>query len=180
MKTVLRGKLFQFETTSGLFSKDKVDLGSQLLIENMDVGESDLVLDLGCGYGPIGLVAASLANNGKVYMVDTDIRAVKYSKVNSSINKIANVEILASDGFEEIQNVVFDLILSNPPSHLAKEVMIKFVQDSKSQLKKSGRLYLVTEKRISPMIKRELEKEFGNCKIVARDTNYSVSMAYKL
>ena len=129
--TTLRGKKFCFETKPGLFSKDKIDAGTKLLIENMSIDPSDIILDLGCGYGPIGIVAATLAVKGKVYMVDVDIRAIKYSQINKKINKVSNIEIRPSDGFENLIDLSFDVVLSNPPSHTAKETIREFVKARK-------------------------------------------------
>ena len=175
--TTLRGRNFRFKTKPGLFSKNIVDPGSKLLIEYMVVKSSDTVLDLGCGYGAIGLVAASLANEGKVYMVDTDIRAVKFSKINAFLNKIENVEIIASDGFEELSTMCFDVVLSNPPSHLPKETMIEFIEGAKENLNKGGKLYFVNEKRIQPLVKREFRRVFGNYEWVTQNPQYIVSTA---
>ncbi len=173
----LRGRDFQFETKPGLFSKDQVDSGSRLLIDSVEIHPNDTVLDIGCGYGVVGLVIASLANKVKVYMVDTDIRAIKYSKINATLNKIDNVEIIASDGFEELPNVKFDIVVSNPPSHLPKETMIEFIEDSKKQLKADGKLYFVNEKRIKLLIKREFMRVFGNHQVVAENSVYVISVA---
>ncbi len=83
IQTTLRGHLLQFETKPGLFSKGEIDKGSSLLIDRMEISSTDTVLDLGCGYGAIGLVAARMANRGTVWMVDTDVRAVQYATINA-------------------------------------------------------------------------------------------------
>ena len=178
---VLKSKQFHFETTAGLFSKNKVDEGSRLLINSMEIAPEDNVLDLGCGYGPIGLTAATLASKGIVWMVDTDIRAVKYSKLNAELNHINNVKILASDGFEEIPDgVFFDVIVSHPPTHAPKETIIEFIENSRQRLKKKGgQLYFVTESRVRPMIKREFERVFDNCKLLVSDKRHAISFAEK-
>lgn len=179
IKTVLRSKQYCFETKPGLFSKDKIDSGSRLLIENMIINPNDIVLDIGCGYGVIGLVAASLAFKSKVYLVDTDIRATKYSKININLNHLENVEVLASDGFEAVPNTRFNVVVSNPPSHLPKETMIEFICGAKKQLKNGGKLYFVNEKRLKPLIKREFERVFGNYEAVAQNSTHVVSLAYQ-
>lgn len=176
---VLRGKEYSFDTKPGLFSKNEVDPGSELLINTMIIEPHDIVLDLGCGYGAIGLVAADLAHLGKVYMADTDVRAVTCSKLNAKLNTIENVEILASDGFEGIPDITFDVIVSNPPSHLPKETIREFVEGAVKQLKKGGRVYFVTEKRIQPMVQREFERVFGNYGDVASRDRYVVSVAHR-
>ncbi len=85
---ILRGFEFVFHSTWGLFSPREIDAGSKLLIDYMDVNKSDICLDLGCGYGAIGLCMAKLAERGKVYMVDKDFVAVEYAKKNAVINRV--------------------------------------------------------------------------------------------
>ena len=172
------GKTYTFETKAGLFSKDKIDKGSLLLLSNVNINNDDVILDIGCGYGAIGLVIAGQTSRGKVYMVDTDIRAVKYSKINAKLNSISNVEILLSDGFKNVsKELKFDVVLSNPPSHMPKETIIEFIEGSRKYLKKGGKLYFVTEKRIRPMIEREFLKEFHNYELIKSDSTYAISFA---
>lgn len=128
---LLRGENYVFETKTGLFSKDHTDDGTKLLIEKMQIASKDTVLDLGCGWGPIGIVSARLANQSKVYMVDTDIRAIKYSQLNAELNDVKNIEIRLSDGFENLEGINFDVICSNPPSHSSNETLIEFIEESK-------------------------------------------------
>lgn len=127
-----------FETKPGLFSKDRVDLGSGFLIEKMRIKSDDVVLDLGCGYGPIGIVAAKHFNPKMVYLVDTDIRAIKYCERNIELNKIQNAKAVLSDGFENLKGLQFDVVLSNPPSHLPKETILEFLNGSKEHLRLGG------------------------------------------
>lgn len=173
-KTLLRGQNYIFETKTGLFSKDGVDSGTKLLIDKMKINPTDIVLDLGCGWGPIGIVAAKLATKGKVYMADIDIRAIKYSQLNASLNEVENIETRLSDGFENLEEINFDAILSNPPSHSSNETLIDFIEDSRKHLKNGGKLYFVVEKRISPFIKRELKRVFNNYKIVSLSPKHTL------
>jgi 16S rRNA (guanine1207-N2)-methyltransferase len=175
----LRGNEFRFNTKPGLFSKDEIDAGSRLLIDHMEIRPTDAVIDLGCGYGAIGLVAASLATEGNVYMVDVDIRAVEYSQSNAELNDIKNVKVIASDGFKKVPEIEFDVVVSNPPSHMPKETIIEFIEEAHRRLCKGGRLYFVNERRIRSMIQREFERVFGNYARVAADSQYIVSMATK-
>lgn len=89
---LLRGENYVFETKTGLFSKDRIDDGTKLLIEKMQINPTDTILDLGCGWGPIGIVVTKLANKGKVYMVDIDIRAIKYSQLNAELNNVKKLK----------------------------------------------------------------------------------------
>lgn len=175
----LRGQNYIFETKTGLFSRDRVDDGTKLLIEKMQIKPTDAVLDLGCGWGSIGIVAARLANQGKVYMVDTDIRAIKYSQLNSQLNNVKNIEIGLSDGFENLKEINFDVICSNPPSHSSNETLIEFIEGSKKHLKNKGKLYLVVEKRISSLIKRELERVFSNYEVESLSLKHILFLASK-
>ncbi len=170
----LRGEHYTFKTKPGLFSHTKLDKGTELLVNIMEIRLGDVVLDLGCGCGVIGIVAAHLARNGKVSMVDTDVRAIKYSKINAELNGITNVEIKASDGFEELDNMQFDVILSNPPNHSPKDTFVEFFEGAKKHLKKNGKLFFVTENRLKPMVKRELERIFGNFEKVASNSEYII------
>jgi len=179
INTILRGKKYIFETKLGLFSSNDIDPGTRLLIENMPIDKTDVVLDLGCGYGPVGIVAADLAAKGRVYMVDVDIRAMKYSLINSKLNKVKNVIIKPSDGFEELFGLKFDVVLSNPPSHTHKETIHQFISDAKNYLNSHGELYFVVERRIKPMFKRQLQSVFENYKEVAVGPKHIVVFAYK-
>jgi len=87
-----------FETKPGLFSWERVDRGSALLVEHVQVKDGDIIADVGCGWGAIGLALATLTPRGKVVMVDVDIRAVEYAGRNATLNSIKNVLIVASDG----------------------------------------------------------------------------------
>lgn len=174
------GRPYTFKTKPGLFSKNEIDPGTLLLIETVEISPSDTVLDLGCGYGPIGIVAAGKAFKGKVYLVDADIRAVKHSEENVKLNNIRNAEVRISDGFDNLKDIEFDLVLSNPPSHMPKETLIEFIEGAFRQLKASGKFYFVTEKRIKPLIKREFERVFGNYEETAQKGVYVVSVARKL
>lgn len=171
----LLAKDYRFETKAGLFSKDHIDEATLFLINHMEINPTDIVLDIGCGYGPIGIVAATRAYKGKVFMVDVDIRAVKYSRMNANINKVTNVEVIPSDGFEDLPKVHFNVVLSNPPSHTPKETVIKFIEDARTRLHNKGMLYFVTEKRIKPMIKREFERVFGNYEAIASTNEFVIS-----
>lgn len=157
IQTTLREKDYVFETIPGLFSAERIDPGTRLLIESMEINDGDTVFDFGCGYGVIGLVAAHLCTHGKVYLADVDIRAVKQSIINAKLNHLDNVEVLASDGFAEIPpKEKFDVILANPPNHVAKEILIEFISEAKNRLINNGKIYLVIEKRLLPMYKRLL------------------------
>jgi len=176
----LRGMDFVFHSTWGLFSPRDVDAGSRLLIEYMQVKETDTCLDLGCGYGPIGLTMAKLASRGKVYMVDRDFVAVEYAKRNAELNGLTNCEIFLSNAFSHIaDDVKFDVIASNLPAHVRKELLYVMLSDAKRHLRKGGRLYVVTIAGIRAFIKRNFIEVFGNYKKVKQGKAYTVALAVK-
>jgi 16S rRNA (guanine1207-N2)-methyltransferase len=176
----MRGMDFTFHTTWGLFSPRDIDAGSRLLIEYIRVNEDDMCLDLGCGYGPIGLTMAKLAPHGKVFMVDRDFVAVEYAKKNTELNGAANCQVFLSNAFSHIpDNVRFDVIASNLPAHVGKELLFLILSDAKRYLKDDGRLYVVTIAGIRDFIKRNFRQVFGNYKKVKQGRSYTVAMAVK-
>lgn len=178
-KEVLRGAEFVFHSTWGLFSPRGVDKGSKLLIDQMKVNKDDNCLDLGCGYGPIGMVMAKLAPEGKTYLIDKDFVAVDYTKKNIELNGITNCEVLLSNAFSNVGNLKFDLIASNLPANVGKELLYIILFDAHAHLNKDGRLYVVTIAGLRNFIKRYFIEVFGNYKKVKQSSGYSVALAIK-
>ena len=174
-----RGRKFLFKSKAGVFSKEKVDQGSRLLIEKMEIQPDDFILDLGCGYGPIGIVAATLANKGRVILIDSDLRAIHLSEENLVLNKVENAQVLLSDGWEATGSHHFSVILSNPPASSGIDIFQEFAEGAFAHLRPEGKLYFVTQSRLKEAVKRIFEKVFGNFKIVDRDSKYTVSLAVK-
>lgn len=179
IKEKLRGKVFTFHTLPGVFSKGAVDQGSRLLIDTMKVKPGDTVLDLGCGYGPVGIVAAALAVQGKTVLIDANIRAVHLAAENIKTNSLDNAKAILSDGLEAVVDQQFTVILSNPPASSGIEIFEEFCQDSFNCLKPKGQLYFVTQGRLKEAVKRVFQKIFGNYEIAGRNVKYLVSLAIK-
>jgi 16S rRNA (guanine1207-N2)-methyltransferase len=176
----LRGTKFTFHSTWGLFSPRDIDAGSRLLIEYMTVDEADICLDLGCGYGPIGITMAKMAPQGKAYMVDRDFIAVEYARKNAEINGLTNCEAFLSNAFSHIpKDLKFDVIASNVPAHVGKELLYVILSDARRHLKKRGKLYVVTIAGIRAFIKRNFVDVFGNYKKVKQGKSYTVAVAVK-
>ncbi len=170
----LRGYQLILKTTYDLFSYKQLDAGTRLLIENLNIENNQQCLDLGCGYGSIGIVMAKLNPDGKVYMVDRDFIAVEYSKINSRLNSLSNTEALLSDGFSNLGQIKFDIIASNLPTHIAKEALMKIITDAKQHLNQNGKFYMVTTTKLKNYIQKLLEPVFKNCEIVAKNNNYTI------
>lgn len=176
----LRGYSLLFKTTFDLFSYKKIDEGTKLLISNLDIRKGDVCLDIGCGYGAIGIVMAKLNKTGKVYFADRDFIAVDYAKINCELNTIKNYETFLSDGFSNIKDVDFNIIAANLPSHIAQESLTQIITDAKNRLRANGKFYVVTVNRIGPYIQRLLENVFGNYKKVDHTKMHTVSLAQNL
>lgn len=134
----------KFITDSGTFSKKGLDFGTRTLIESIDIDEiSGDVLDLGCGWGPIGICIAK-NKKSEVDMVDINERAINLAKKNADLNKV-KVNIFKSDAFENIEKK-YDYIVTNPPIRVGKEKLYKLLFGSLKHLKKTGKMYLVINK----------------------------------
>lgn len=174
----LRGMDFRFVTDAGVFSRERVDFGSLLLIEAMEIGPADTVLDLGCGYGPIGIVAARLAPQGFIYMVEINERAAELARRNLEANAIANAEVRVGDGLEPVAGIAFDAVVTNPPIRAGKATVYRLLDEAHAALKPGGSLWVVVQnKQGAPSMKRKLEALFGNVEDVARQAGYRVLRA---
>jgi 16S rRNA (guanine1207-N2)-methyltransferase len=176
----LRGKEFNFVTDAGVFSKKEIDFGSKLLIETMVINRADFVLDVGCGYGPIGLSAAVLADQGRVTMVDINERAVLLSRDNAKRNGLNNVTVLQSDLLAQVAENKFDCILTNPPIRAGKIVVHQIFSQAYSSLVPGGRLWVVIQKKQgAPSAFTKLESIFGSVQEVLKDKGYWIFKAIK-
>ena len=157
----LKGIEFIFHSTWGLFSPRKIDEGSRLLISYMEIKSDDDCLDLGCGYGAVGLTMAKCAPEGETYLIDKDYVALGFAKKNAKINGIKNCQICLSNGFSEVKKKDFNIIASNLPANVGKELLYIILSDAKKHLIKEGKLYLVTISGLRAFIKRNLLEVFG-------------------
>ncbi|TXH77441.1 MAG: methyltransferase domain-containing protein [Thiothrix sp.] len=172
----LCGQTFTFLSTWGIFSPREIDEGTELLLKYLEVNPSDNCFDLGCGYGPVGLVMAKLAPQGKTLMVDKDFMAVEYSNRNAQLNKLPNAQAMLSNGFQHIDpSLRFDVIASNIPAKVGKEMMTILLHDMKKHLKPNGRIYLVTINGLREYMKRNLQEVFGNYSKLKQGKNYTIS-----
>lgn len=177
----LRGHSFRFKTDAGVFSKERIDFGSVLLIEEMEIRETDEVLDIGCGYGPIGITAACLATKGRVLMVDINERAVELAKNNIVLNQNFNAEVKVSNLFDQVDaNRQFDVILTNPPIRTGKETVHQIFEAAYSYLKPKGSLWVVIQKKQgAPSAMKKLEALYSDVVKVVQDKGYWIIKATK-
>lgn len=173
----LKGYNFTFQTTWGLFCPEHVDDGSHLLLEHVNVNPNDTVLDVGCGYGAIGLPLAKQATHGIVHLIDKDFVAVEYAKRNAAQNDIQNVEIYLSNGLSHVPSIPFDVVVSNLPAKVSNEMFYILFHDIKNCLRPQGRLYVVTINGLREYIKRTFQEIFGSYDKLKQGKSYTVSAA---
>lgn len=135
---------FTFNTDNGVFSKGELDYGTSLLIQNvLKKSLTGDILDLGCGYGAIGIIISKITNTN-VTMTDINKRALHLTKMNAKKNGVS-VNIIESDGYQNIEGM-FDYIISNPPIRVGKKKLYELILDSKKHLKENGKLVIVIRK----------------------------------
>lgn len=169
---------FEFYTSSGIFSKDAVDKGTLALAENMAVIENDKVLDMGCGIGILGIVAAK-SFKAKVTMSDINQRAVMLSEKNTELSKV-DAKILQGNLYEKIKDRDFDVIVSNVPQNAGKEVCFSIIEQSINHLKKNGTLQIVSRpNKGGKTYAKKMQEVFGNVQEIGRKSGYSVYLSVK-
>lgn len=178
IRATLRGRTYEFTTDAGVFSKEGVDFGSRLLIETMELAPNAEVLDVGCGYGPMGIASAAVAAEGHVVMVDINERAVELARRNAERNGIRNVTILQSDLLERVQERQFDAVLTNPPIRAGKETVHRIFTEAHDVLKPGGSLWVVIQKKQgAPSAFAKLETIYEDVQEVNRDKGYKIFRA---
>lgn len=178
--TELRGHSLQFTTTWGLFSPREIDSGTDLLLKYCDINADDHILDLGCGYGPLGIALAKDAPNGSVTMVDKDFVAVDYARRNLITNRIPQGQVLLSNGLAQLpKDQRFSTVVSNIPAKVGKELMSIFLYDIHQHLLPGGQLVVVTINGLRDYMKRTFNEQFGNYEKVKQGRDYTISRAVK-
>ncbi|NBI30341.1 class I SAM-dependent methyltransferase [Chengkuizengella sp. YPA3-1-1] len=177
----LRSKEFKFYTDAGVFSKNMIDFGSKLLIEHMNIPSDSKILDVGCGYGPIGICAASLEKTSEVTLIDVNQRAIELASENAKLNEISNIKLLQSDIYSSLENnEKFDVILTNPPIRAGKEVVYSIFSGAAQRLKDGGSLWVVIQKKQgAPSALEKLKILFSTVEEVSKKKGYKIFRAKK-
>ena len=176
--TQIKGFELVFESSDDQFSPRRIDAGTLALLSVVDFAEGDRVLDLGCGYGVVGVLAARVVGPGNVVMVDNDPAAVALARKNCKRNGVEGVEVILSEGFSHMDVTGFDLILSNPPFHLGHivdhEATGELIRGARDRLAPGGRLRLVANTFLpyEPLISQVFHKQ--NMRQVHHDSKFKV------
>ncbi|MBM7601735.1 16S rRNA (guanine1207-N2)-methyltransferase [Virgibacillus halotolerans] len=178
----LREREYTFTSDVGVFSKNEVDFGSRLLIEQFN--EPPIAgdfLDLGCGYGPIGIALADCYPDRNILMADVNERALVLAKQNATNNHVGNVELIKSDGLASINNHSFAAILTNPPIRAGKQVVNKLFEESRAALATGGMLWVVIQKKQgAPSAQKKLKDLFGNVEVVTKSKGYFILRSFNV
>ena len=176
----LRGFELTFVTEAGVFSRERVDRGTRLLIKHLEVGPSDRVLDLGCGYGAVGVVAAKLAPQGRVTLVDINTRAIELARQNLVLNGISNAEAHQGDGFAPVGEARFDVIALNPPIRAGLAVVHHLIEEASNHLAVGGRFYLVGRTKQGVVrISEKMREVFGNASEFAKGGGFRLYLSQR-
>jgi 16S rRNA (guanine1207-N2)-methyltransferase len=178
--TRLRDNAFKFITASSVFSKKQVDLGTRLLIESMQLPDAGAVLDVGCGYGAVGIAAAASNPLLHVVMTDVNMRAVQLARRNIKLNKVSNVEVRHGYLYETIKNSMFDCVLSNPPVSAGMETVKAIITHAPRVMIEEATFQMVIRSKIGAKTLPSVFNEvFGDCIVLARKSGYRVFLAKK-
>ena len=179
------GIKFYFTSDSDVFSKKQIDFGTSLLLDTVIAEEKNRgrvhgrLLDLGCGYGVIGVVMQRAFHHMEVLMADLNKRALSLSRENAKRNSVERVKIVESDGWSAVDGS-FDVVMTNPPVRAGKQTVFSFYQGAFEHLREKGRLYVVLQKKQgAPSSQAFLTELFGHCEILVKDSGYWIMLAEK-
>ncbi len=164
LNAVLRGREYTLYTRPGIFSWDHVDEATAILADAIQVPNGASVLDLGCGCGALGIVAASLSGGGPLCMLDADVEAVRSATRSAESNGVTSARALVSDVASAVLDERFDIVVTNPPFHVGKatdlDVPMQFIEDAFQVLMEGGQLFLVANRTLP--YEQAIRHRFGN------------------
>lgn len=177
---LFQAKQFSLFSDNGVFSKDELDEGSEILLDtiiNFSLG--DELLDVGCGIGPIGIILKTFHPQSRIDMIDVNLRAIELAKENVKKNNLDHVEVFKSDGFENVQKK-YDSIITNPPIRAGKVIIYKIFEDAYQYLKHQGSLFIVIRKSHGALsTQKKCTEIFGNCELINRKKGFYVFQCKK-
>jgi 16S rRNA (guanine1207-N2)-methyltransferase len=180
IRAYLRGRTFEFLTASGVFSKKRIDSGTRLLVESMVLPKKGCALDIGCGYGAVGIVAAAAERGLEVYLVDVNVRAVWLARQNVEKNRISNSGVRRGFLYEPVQDLTFNCILSNPPVSSGMQTVKSIILEAPAHMKSNATFQMVLRSKVAgKRLCAFFEAAFGRVEILARESGYRVLLSKK-
>ncbi|MCQ5336761.1 MAG: methyltransferase [Candidatus Methanomethylicia archaeon] len=178
----IEGAIINLLSSDGVFSKKYIDTGTKVLIESIvrkiPIYENAEILDLGCGYGVIGITIAKLNPKAKITMVDINPLAIKLTNENIKLNLVENAIVIRSHLYSQLENKKFDFIISNPPLAAGYKVIFPLIEGAKEHLKEGGRIIIVLRKGINA-IPKKMKDVFGNVELLYKRAGYRVFQSIK-
>ncbi|MFW5954497.1 MAG: class I SAM-dependent methyltransferase [Guyparkeria sp.] len=176
----LLGHRLVLHSTWGLFSPREIDAGTRLLLEHSPVPPAgSTIVDLGCGYGPIGIAMARACPDGRAILLDKDFVAVDYAQGNIGRNRLENAEARLSNGLSAVEGTRFDRLYSNVPAKVGKEMWQIMLFDTWQGLNRGGEVWFVSINGLREYFKRTMKEQFGNYDKVKQGKTYTVHRAVK-
>jgi len=173
IKVVIKDFNFSFITDHGVFSKAGLDFGSRLLIDSVLGLKHEKILDMGSGYGPIGIIYKKFNPSSQVTMVDVNDRALALAKRNAKLNN-QEVEVKYSDVFSDV-NDKYDLIITNPPIRAGKDIVYSIFEGAFEHLNDSGVLiFVINKKHGAPSAIKKCEEIFDKVSVITKKSGYYV------
>lgn len=183
IKSLIRNRFYQFKTCTGVFSYRKADKGTILLLKYLQIPpNASAVLDMGTGYGIMGIVIASEFPQLTVQMIDINQRAVWIARENLKLNKISNAKVYWGDFYDPVkrEKEKFDIVMTNPPLAISHKIIFNFIATTLDYLKPSGLFYIVARtKQGAKKISEMMEQSFGNVELIALQSGYRLFRSQK-
>ncbi len=172
---------FIYHTDKGVFSKNYIDYGSFVMLNNFIPNNINLpILDMGAGYGPIG-ISISILYDKEVYMAEINERAYSLILKNIEENNAIKAKAFNSDLYEKFDGILFSSIVTNPPIRAGKKIVYEIYDGAYNHLPLNGELWVVIQKKQgAPSSKEHLIELFGNCEIVSKDKGYYILKSVKM
>lgn len=168
-----KGKELKFISNAGIFSKNRIDFGTNLLLNSIEL-KGDRILDLGCGYGIVGVSVASVNNKYNVLSVDVNERAVEITNQNYKNNSIRNGKAIVNNAYNDLKEK-FDMIITNPPIRAGKEVVYEMVLGGINHLKDEGEIWVVIRKDKGGLsLFKQMEEVYINVQIINKKSGYLI------
>lgn len=184
----INGINFDFTTDTDVFSRNEIDHGTDLLlkctiddIKQRGARKGERLLDLGCGYGVVGIVMKSVFMAFDVTQADVNSRAVELSKKNASSNRVTMKKTVVSDVLSALgEDDIFDIVVTNPPVRAGKKVVFAFYEQAYEHMADGAAIYVVLQrKQGAPSSEKKLQELFGNCETIGISGGYRVMKAVK-
>ena len=166
---------FSFDVGNTLFSTFDLDHGTDVLLRSLVLNHPKSILDLGCGYGPIGIILAKTNPQSQVTLIDKDLLAIRYTKNNIEKNNVTNANTLGSVGMENIEDRTFDLIVSNIPAKIGDEAIAKeFILNPLNHLNSDGELWVVVVNALNRLIPKVARQHKLHLKEIKKRNGHTV------